>query len=70
MVVFQSFLTALVLALAAMPVLIRIAQQRGFVDLPDQRKLHQRPIPLLGGLGIVSSVTGGDDFTWWVRPYK
>jgi UDP-N-acetylmuramyl pentapeptide phosphotransferase/UDP-N-acetylglucosamine-1-phosphate transferase len=55
MVVFQSFLTALVLALAAMPVLIRIAQQRGFVDLPDQRKLHQRPIPLLGGLGIVSS---------------
>ncbi len=55
MVVFQSFLTALVLSLAAMPVLIRIAQVRGFVDLPDQRKLHQHPIPLLGGAGIVSS---------------
>lgn len=56
MVVFQSFLTALVIALATMPFLIRIARERGLVDLPDERKLHQRPIPLLGGVGIVISV--------------
>lgn len=53
MVVFQSFLTALVIALSTMPVLIRIAGQRGFFDLPNERKLHQRPVPLLGGVGIL-----------------
>src|SRR5829696_6689644 len=41
-----------VITFLAIPVIIRIAEQKKLYDLPDARKLHTRPIASLGGVGI------------------
>jgi UDP-N-acetylmuramyl pentapeptide phosphotransferase/UDP-N-acetylglucosamine-1-phosphate transferase len=49
------FLTASVsflITFLVIPVIIRIAEQKKLYDLPDERKLHNRPIASLGGIGI------------------
>ena len=37
------------------PIVIKIANHIGAMDIPDQRKVHKKPIPRLGGLGIFFS---------------
>ena len=46
------FGSALVIAAGIIPFLMRVATRWGFMDHPDIRKIHKRPIPLLGGVGI------------------
>lgn len=46
------FVSALLLALGATPVVRRLADRLGMVDQPDPRKLHRAPVPLLGGIAI------------------
>lgn len=46
------FVSALLLALGATPVVRRLADRLGVVDQPDARKLHRAPVPLLGGIAI------------------
>ena len=46
------FVSALLLALGATPVVRRLADRLGVVDQPDPRKLHRAPVPLLGGIAI------------------
>jgi UDP-GlcNAc:undecaprenyl-phosphate/decaprenyl-phosphate GlcNAc-1-phosphate transferase len=46
------FLIALTLTLGSLPWVRRVALALGFVDVPDQRKTHRTPIPLLGGMAI------------------
>lgn len=46
------FTSALFLVLGATPVLRRLANGLGIVDQPHARKLHQAPVPLLGGIAI------------------
>ncbi|MBY0537042.1 MAG: undecaprenyl/decaprenyl-phosphate alpha-N-acetylglucosaminyl 1-phosphate transferase [Chitinophagaceae bacterium] len=36
----------------AIPVIITVAEKKKLFDIPDERKVHQTPIPSLGGLGI------------------
>ncbi len=36
----------------AIPVIIRVAALKKLYDIPDERKVHQAPVPALGGLGI------------------
>lgn len=36
----------------AIPIIIRVAEQKKLYDLPDERKVHTKPIPSLGGVGI------------------
>lgn len=43
-----AFLTVLILV----PILRRIAYKLNFVDIPNRRKIHIGPVPLLGGLAI------------------
>lgn len=52
---FMSFLLALSLSLALIPVLIKHSVRLGLVDDPtgDERKQHTRVMPRSGGLGIV-----------------
>lgn len=38
---------------AFLPVLVRRAVRRGFIDLPEGRKNHDRPVPPVGGLVII-----------------
>jgi len=47
------FIGALLIAIAATPVARRIAPKLGVMDHPNPRKVHARPMPLLGGAAIV-----------------
>ncbi len=53
-----SFAAALLLALVLVPVLARwIAEPVGLLDQPDNnRKLHRKPIPLVGGIAVFLSI--------------
>jgi len=44
--------SALLFAIGAVPVMRRVALQTGTVDKPAARKLHNSPVPLLGGAAI------------------
>lgn len=49
-----AFFTALLLVMIAMPSLIKVAKLKHLVDEPgDERKLHSRSIPTLGGIMIL-----------------
>ena len=44
--------TALVVSLALIPLMIRLAPQLGLLDEPNARKVHISPVPRVGGWGI------------------
>lgn len=46
-------ITALLISMTIIPVMARLAPRLGMVDLPDSRKVHVKPIPRVGGVGIV-----------------
>ena len=52
-----TFLVAFFAALYVLPSLAHIAIRFGLVDMPNERKLHVRPRPLVGGIGIVIAAT-------------
>lgn len=47
------FAGALILAIGGTPLARRIAPRLGLVDQPSARKIHQRPMPRMGGAAIV-----------------
>ena len=48
-----TFMTALLVAAVATPIVLHIARRFGLYDAPSQlRKVHRRPIPRLGGVAI------------------
>jgi len=49
--IFVFFITFLLVTLI-MPVVKKIAAHVGAMDIPDARKVHSKPIPRFGGLGI------------------
>jgi UDP-GlcNAc:undecaprenyl-phosphate GlcNAc-1-phosphate transferase len=50
------FAGALVLAIGATPVARYLAPRMGMVDQPEARKIHERPVPRLGGAAILVAV--------------
>ena len=40
----------------SIPVIIRVSEWKNLYDEPDERKLHQSPVPSLGGLGIFAAI--------------
>lgn len=60
-------LTAFLLTLLFIPVLRKIAVYFDLVDKPGQRKIHIKPIPLVGGLGIYLAVSLTLAFIWPVH---
>ncbi len=50
-----SFLITIVVT----PVAIYQAKKRGWVDLPNERKVHKVPMPRVGGLGILAGIVAG-----------
>ncbi|GEO27538.1 undecaprenyl-phosphate alpha-N-acetylglucosaminyl 1-phosphate transferase [Alicyclobacillus acidoterrestris] len=65
------FIVAFGICYAAVPVIRKVALKTGFVDKPNQRKIHKEPIPLLGGIAIYVSfaltagVLGHAGMTFW-----
>ena len=52
-----AFLIAmLVVALVTTPLAMRLARRLGVLDQPGGRRIHDHPVPLLGGLGIVAGI--------------
>jgi UDP-GlcNAc:undecaprenyl-phosphate GlcNAc-1-phosphate transferase len=51
-----AFAGALVLAIGATPVARYLAPRMGMIDEPEARKIHQRPVPRLGGAAILLAV--------------
>lgn len=47
-----AVILAFIITYAAIPVIINVADIKKLYDHPDARKIHTRPIPSLGGLGI------------------
>lgn len=47
-----AFLVAAVIVLWTTPIVKKIGLQAGYVDLPNPRKVHQRPMVRLGGISI------------------
>jgi UDP-GlcNAc:undecaprenyl-phosphate/decaprenyl-phosphate GlcNAc-1-phosphate transferase len=47
-----TFVLAFVIVYALVPVLRKIALRIRFVDLPNHRKIHKEPIPLMGGVAL------------------
>ena len=52
---FLMILVPLVFNLIFIPIVKKIANHVGALDIPDARKVHKKPIPRLGGLGIYFS---------------
>lgn len=56
MLLFFAFLAALFLTSVTMVPLMRAAPRLGLVDVPNARKIHASPIPLVGGLAVATGV--------------
>lgn len=51
--VFLAFVVSGIISYTAMPFIINLADKIGAIDVPkDARRVHSKPIPRLGGLGI------------------
>jgi UDP-GlcNAc:undecaprenyl-phosphate/decaprenyl-phosphate GlcNAc-1-phosphate transferase len=48
-----AMVTATAVSLAVIPVMMRMAPWLGMIDHPGPRKVHARPVPRVGGWGIV-----------------
>ena len=51
------FLASFFVAIFMLPKLAHIARRLGLLDQPNHRKVHTRPRPLVGGIGMVLAVT-------------
>ncbi len=51
-----AFLLALLLSLVLTPIAGRLGMAMGAVDLPEKRKVHDRPMPRTGGLAVFVSL--------------
>jgi len=52
----MSFGISLALSLLLTPLVMRIAGAIGAMDMPNERKIHTRPVPRLGGVAVWGSV--------------
>lgn len=59
------FGSGLLITLLAIPSILEVAYQKQLFDVPDERKVHFKPIPSLGGVGIFIGVI--ISFTLWAR---
>lgn len=53
--VFLILLTTLMSSLILVPIVKKVAHHIGAIDYPNERKVHKKPIPRLGGLAIFLS---------------
>lgn len=60
---FFSFLTSLLICIALIPPLRFLAGRFHFMDQPGERKVHQYPIPRIGGIAFGVAALGS--VLWW-----
>ena len=57
--IFLIILTTFISSLIYVPICKRIAKHIGAIDKPNERKVHEKPMPRLGGLAIFASFVTG-----------
>ena len=66
---FLVAITAFFIVLFGMPTLIKVAREKGLMDLPeDPRKIHQRAVPTIGGVMIFAALLTNAFFWLAVGP--
>lgn len=60
-----AFLVSAIVVLWSTPLVKKIALKSGRVDLPNGRKVHQRPMVRLGGISIYAGTLIALLFVWW-----
>jgi UDP-GlcNAc:undecaprenyl-phosphate GlcNAc-1-phosphate transferase len=48
-----ALVAAMAISMVLIPLMSRLAPRFGLVDIPTERKVHAKPIPRVGGIGIV-----------------
>src|SRR5574338_1607102 len=61
---FFSSMTALLMCMALIPPLRLTAERFHVMDLPGERKVHEHPVPRVGGLAF--AVGACASIAWWV----
>ena len=52
------FMLGFIITLAISPISIKLATKVGAIDIPkDERRIHNRPIPRIGGIGIFCGIS-------------
>jgi UDP-GlcNAc:undecaprenyl-phosphate GlcNAc-1-phosphate transferase len=49
-----AYAAAALVTCAATPLVLRVAVRGGAIDLPNERKAHERPLPTWGGIAIIA----------------
>lgn len=60
---FFSCMTALLLCMALIPLLRVIAERFQIMDQPGDRKVHEHPVPRIGGVAF--AVGACASIAWW-----
>lgn len=68
-IIYAVFFISLVLSLVITPYVIKLATRLKVMDQPEQRKIHKKPVPRWGGLGIFISFTAAVVLCWLIFPY-
>ena len=55
----KIILTVFLFVVIIMPLIMKIASHVNALDIPNERKVHKKPMPRLGGLGIFSGLLIG-----------
>ena len=63
------FLTAALVTAAATPLAARLSARVGAIAVPDDRRVHERPTPTLGGLAILVGVVAAVGVAWRLDGY-
>ncbi|MBO7136867.1 MAG: undecaprenyl/decaprenyl-phosphate alpha-N-acetylglucosaminyl 1-phosphate transferase [Bacteroidaceae bacterium] len=74
-----SFVSAVIVTLVGLPFIIKACRYFEYFDIPDERKVHRKPVPRLGGLIFLPAavvglfvaswtnvMTGGEEFVFGV----
>ena len=54
MLSFFTFIIAMFITMVLIPPLMRSAEKLSFIDDPGERKVHEIPIPRIGGVAMVA----------------
>ena len=60
-----SFLSAMIVTAIGLPLIIRACRTYKYFDIPDERKIHRKPIPRLGGLIFMPAAVVGIFLASW-----
>jgi UDP-GlcNAc:undecaprenyl-phosphate GlcNAc-1-phosphate transferase len=66
MILLSTFLLSTFVTMALIPVFSRVAARLHAIDVPDWRKVHELPIPRIGGLALAIGALGSA--LLWIQP--